>query len=61
MMLGDEVAFDFAIAKAGLIMISSLAILLYLVRLAAKVTFRQSEDMRAPGPAVSKPVAFRSQ
>ena len=51
MLLPDEVALDFAIARAGLILIVSLALLVYLVRLAVKVTSRQLQSGRVPGAA----------
>jgi len=59
MMLPDEIALDFAIAKAGLILISSLGIVVYLARLATKLTFGKSDVMRVQ--RAHKPVTFGSK
>jgi hypothetical protein len=60
MMLPVETALDFAIAKAVLILILSLATLAYVVRLALKIMSMNSENVGIPRATGSKPAAFRN-
>ena len=45
MVLSDEAALDLAIAKAALVLISGMGIMVYLIRVAAKICFRRPDEM----------------
>jgi len=49
MMLPDETVMNHAFAKAGLILVASFSIIVYLVRLAAKLSFSRPERVH-PSP-----------
>jgi len=45
MVLSDEAALDLAIAKAALVLTSGMGIMVYLIRVAAKICFRRPDEM----------------
>lgn len=61
MILPGDVALDLAIAKASLILILTLAILAYLMRIAMKVTSGKSAPLRVPPVPGSKPTRSRGK
>lgn len=54
MMQPDDVALDFAIAKAALILIITVIILVYLMHVAMKITSTESPPSRGSRATVSK-------
>jgi len=60
MVLSDEAALDLAIAKAALILISGMGIMAYLIRVAAKITFRKPEEVGVSSRHPNTPT-FRNQ
>lgn len=59
MRLPDDVALDYAIVKASLILISTLAIFIYLILIAVKITSKKSAALQVPRTAIPKPPVLR--
>jgi hypothetical protein len=48
MVLPDETLMNLALAKAGLILIAGVSLVVYLARLAARISFSKSERIQPP-------------
>jgi hypothetical protein len=48
MAIPDEAIMNFALAKAGIILIAGFSLVVYLARLAARISFSKSERVQPP-------------